>query len=159
MSCRDPFGELAEVVLLNLHYWWVEVSTMEPRVIALPAEHFGDGPPPGSGHVSDPTSSFALRRERWLGVLKQLRGVIRRLPPHVREVYRLRYRQGFTRDQISGAMHIHVRTVDKRLAIIRGRVVGCLQRMRQDDRTALCQLAVAWTPALETPEKWPSGRT
>jgi len=155
MSCRDPMEERAEIILCNLHFWWAEVRLMEPRVVGLPVRDLLDNRPrPVDGPPGNPVEAFVLQRFRWLRSLAIIRGVLRRLPPHVRRVYRLYYREDLTRDEISGAMSCHVSTVDKRLAIIRGRVIGCLRRMRREDRTSLCQLAKRLCPTgREAPEK------
>jgi hypothetical protein len=128
-------AELAEIILTNLDDWWAEVRTMEPRssrsVVKLAVARTTGG---------NVVEAFALRRDTWLRILRRFRGVIRRLPPYLRQVHRLKYKLGMTRDEISGSAHIHVRTVDKRLGIIRGRMEGCLYSLRDADREELERL-------------------
>jgi len=132
VSIRDPIEELAEIFLYNLEDWWAEVRVMEPQAsrsfITLPAVR---------GAAGNIVESFVLRRDTALRSLRVVRGVVRRLPRHLKEIYRLRYREGLTRDEISEKAHCHVRTVDKRLAIIRGRVAGRLSRLVGDDKADL----------------------
>ena len=136
----------AELVLKNLHYWWNEVRRMEPRVVGLPVESLlDDSLRPAQGVTSNPTEAFALRHLAWLRPLARLRGVIYRLPPHLKQVYWLRYRKGFTRDEVSEKVPCHLRTVDKRLTVIRGRVAWCLRRMKPDEREALGQVVRRFT--------------
>jgi len=132
VSIRDPVEELAEIFLYNLEDWWAEVRVMEPRTnrsfITLQGVR---------GTAGNIVESFVLRRDTALRSLQAVRGVVRRLPRHLKEIYRLRYREGLTRDEISQRAHCHVRTVDKRLAIIRGRVAGRLGRFIGDDKAEL----------------------
>ena len=120
---------------------------MEPRIVGLPVESLLDDSlrPVQGGATSNPTETFALRHLAWLRPLARLRGVIYRLPPHLKQIHWLRYRKGFTRDQVSAEAHCHLRTVDKRLTVIRGRIDGCLRRMKPDERAALNQVIKRFT--------------
>ena len=134
--------EKVELILRNLHYWWNEVRRMEPRIVGLPVESLLDDSlrPVQGGATSNPTEAFALRHLAWLRPLARLRGVVYRLPPHLKQVYWLRYRQRLTILEISDKARIHRRTVDHRLVIIRERVGWCLRRMKPDERAALSQV-------------------
>ena len=137
----------AELLLRNLHYWWNEVRRMEPRIVGLPVESLLDDSlrPVQGGATSNPTETFALRHLAWLRPLARLRGVIYRLPPHLKQIYWLRYRKGLTRDEVSVEAHCPVRTVDRRLTVIRGRIGECLRRMKPDEREALNQVIRRFT--------------
>jgi DNA-directed RNA polymerase specialized sigma24 family protein len=124
---RDPMEELAELFLMNLSDWWAEVNAKEPRASAsitvLPATR---------GISGNIVESFVFKRAEILEVLTGIRGVIKRLPAHLRKVYRLRYVKNRKREDIAWELKIGTRTVDHRLSIIRGRVAGRLRRFEEE---------------------------
>ncbi len=134
MSMVDPMERLADLFLANLTDWWAEVSAKEPRpggsVATLPAVR---------GVTGNMVESFVFQRAHILEVLSEIRGVVRRLPPHLKKIYRLRYVRGKRRDDIARELRIGTRTVDARLSIIRGRVAGRLRQLDQEKLAAFWQ--------------------
>jgi DNA-directed RNA polymerase specialized sigma24 family protein len=136
MSVRDPMEELADLILYNMDDWWTEIAAMEPRVggshVRLPVV---------KGIVGNIVESFVIRKDTALRCLRPVRAVIRRLPGYLRLIYRLRYREGQTRQEVADKARIELRTVDRRLWVIRHRVAHQLRRMTTDDLLELMTLA------------------
>ncbi len=134
MSMRDPLEELADIILYNLDDWLLEVAVREPRnsssLVTLPVAR---------GVAGNIVETFVVQHLTALSALRTVKGVVRRLPPYLRQIYRLRYRERLTRDEISLKVPCHVRTVDKRLTIIRGRVAARLATMKGDERAGFVQ--------------------
>ncbi len=123
----DPWEELADLVLYNLEDWLREVMAMEPKVssslVTLTAAR---------GVAGNIVESFVMRRDQALRGLRVIDGLVRRLPAHLRCVYRLRYVERLTRKEVAERVHCDIRTVDKRLGIIRGRVAARLRSMEAE---------------------------
>ena len=128
MSMRDPMERLADKFLLNLADWWAEVNAKEPRTSRDHVRLKGS-----RGVVGNAVESFVLKRAELKEVLAAVRGVLRRLPPHLREIYRLRYVEKLSILAISERHLIGTRTIDHRLSIIRGRVAGRLTKLERPD--------------------------
>jgi len=122
MSLRDPMEELAEYLLRNLADWWAEVRVKEPRLSQSWIRLRGT-----RGVSGNVVETFVFQRDELYRVLSSVRRVIKRMPRHLRQVYRLRYVRKLPREDIAIQLRIGLRTVDHRLAIIRGRVAGRLQ--------------------------------
>ena len=147
MSMRDPMEELADLVLYHLDDWWAEVRAMEPSpggsLVTLPATR---------GMTGSVVESFVLRHDAALRALRALHATVRRFPAHLREIYRLRYRDSLTRDEVSVKARCELRTVDRRLAIIRGRVAAAFRSMSEGDRAEFERVTRSM-PALAEPPR------
>lgn len=124
MSLADPMERLAELLLVNLADWWREIGEKEPRQGASTAVF-----PVVRRSTGSKVESFIGQRAEILDVLSVVRSVVQRLPAHLKTVYRLRYVREKSRTDIAFELRIGTRTVDRRLAVIRGRVAGRLRRL------------------------------
>ncbi len=146
MSCRDPFMELADQILQNLSDWWVEIHLAEPRIVPPPVKQQAQAPPPPRGGLpANPVEAFADRREELLAALRPVRRRVKKLKARLREVYRLRYRDGLTYDQIARALvpQAGKRSVERYVEQIRACVAGTLRRQSAERLELLWQLVHA----------------
>jgi len=146
MSRRDPFLDLAEAVLENLSDWWTEITLAEPRVVARPVKWQLENPPPShDGPPANPVEAFAARREDLLAALRPIRRRVKKLKARLREVYRLRYGEGFSYAKIAAELvpQAGVRSVERYVEQIRACVAGTLRRQKPERLEVLWQLVHA----------------
>lgn len=121
MVLKDPWMQLADLFLEHLEDWLFLVETMEPKrpgsLIVLPLQ------PSAAGNVVE---RFVVRREDLLTVLTAVRRRLRRMRPHLRRVYRMKWVQKRTHYDIAHELNYGVRTVDRYISQIRACVAGTL---------------------------------
>lgn len=149
MSCRDPFMDLADQVLENLSDWWVEFHLAEPRAVMKPVKQAIEDGPGKAGGPNNPVATLAGCREDLLCALKPIRRRVKKLKARLRQVYRLKYREGLTYPAIADALvpKAGIRSVERYVEQIRNCVAGTLRRQNAG------RLALLWR-LVEAQKRW-----
>jgi len=121
VSLKDPWMQLADIILENLEDWRLLVEAMEPKhpgsIIVLPAT------PSAAGNAVE---RFVVKREDLMVVLSAVHRRLRRMRGHLRRIYRLKWVKKRTHYDIADELNYGLRTVDRYISQIRACVAGVL---------------------------------